>query len=331
MKAGLIVGIAMAFVFGAIASDAGAQATESRERPVSGISFGGRPGMRNGIPHPASLALAYFDSLHLTPEQVQELRDIQDRVEEAMMEELLAHLQEGPRLPGLMWSQEPPDPDQVRARFQEQAEAEAAMFLRLLAGRDEVFRVLSPDQKETLLGIHRDRYSRTAQPNPEAPPSRPCTRGGAGGGGTISDRVAMVYSVDFHGDSAQVGAVFVGKADGKLHSSPSPGPRPQLPDGPRFLSGGAIGIWHLGYDEDSHTAWVQDRRISLEYGNVILLEGVERLQEPPRLAGIAKLPSMIYTGGCPPGRSWSIILREELQKVPEIREFMESKQESSGG
>lgn len=305
------------------------QNTIGQRRDVSGLSLGSVGGQ--GVPHPASLALELFDSLRLTPQQVQEIREIEERLEEAMVSVMARTANASPPLHSFLWSEEDLDEAEFRSGLQRNAEVVADFFLSLFRARDEVFHALSGDQRLNLLIAYRTRYAQPTPPDSLARSTRPCLVGGAGGGSRVSDRVALVYSVDFEGDSAKIGAVFVGRADVKLYGSPPPRERPQFPDGPKVLSGGSMGIWHMGYEETTQTAWVHTRGVPLGEANVVLLDGIDRLHELPRIVGVVQMPSRVFTGGCLEGRPWHQILLEELEAVPAIRDFIRYRDSEGGG
>lgn len=300
-----------------------AQNEPGQTRDVSGLSIGFAGGQR--IPHPASLALELFDSLQLTPRQVLEIRDIQERMEEAMFAIMARAASTATPLQASLWNEEDIDEAELRSRFQRAAEVQADLFLSVFRARGEVFEVLSEKQRLELLNAYRTRYAQPTPPDSPAVSTLPCLVGGSGGGSQVSDRVRLVYSADFEGDSAHIGAVFVGRADVKLYGSPAPRERPQFPDGPKHLSGASMGIWSMGYEETTETAWVHTKAVPLGEGNVVLLDGIDSLHELPTVVGVVQMPSRVFTGGCPQGRPWHQILLEELESVPEIRDFIHNR------
>jgi len=253
---------------------------------------------------------------------VQDIRGIQDKLEEEIFSHMAGAPNSTPPLHSLLWRDDSIDEEEIRSILEQQAHAAAGLVLRLFEARDEVFDALTKEQRLKLREAHRVRYAQPTSSDAPVPPTRPCVVGAASGGSRVSERVQLVYSVDFDGDSATIGAVFVGRADVRLHGSPSARGRPDLPDGPEFLSGGSMGFWHMGYDRKTRTAWVHTQEVPLGGANVLLVEGIDGVHELPRIAGVLQMSSPVFTGGCPPGRPWHQILVEELEKVPEIREFI---------
>lgn len=307
---------------GAVPSGVGCQEPPSRDRPVSGVSLGSVGGSGPDVPHPASLALELWDSLQLTPRQVQDIRGIQDRLEEVLFSLMVAAASSTPPLHALVWSDDSIGEEELRAVFERGAHAMASVVLGFFETRDEVFDVLTHEQGLKLREAHRVRYAQATSPDTPVPPTRPCVVGSSSGGSRVSDRIHLTYSVAFDGNSATIGAVFVGRADVRLHESPSSRGRPELPDGRELTSGTSMGYWYMGYDRRTRTAWVHTQEVPLGDANVVLVDGIDGVHELPRIAGVLQMASPVFTGGCPPDRPWQQILVEELEKVPEIRAFI---------
>lgn len=272
------------------------------------------------ISHPALLALEHWEELALTPAQVSRMRQIQEELGVAYM--VLLNRQLSEPAPDSVWlSEKAIDEAAIRTTLRRQADEDADFTIHLLRLGQEAYRSLSPVQQRTLRTLHQEQASIAQQPAAERTP-RLCTSGGAGGGFQVNPRVAVVYSVDFYGDSARLGAVFVGRAREKLYSTPSVPRKPVLPESTGLLSGGTIGSWYMQYDERHHVAWVDTQKVELGPANVVLVDGVEILHQPPTVIATARIPERVFTGGCRGNVEFTDILRNQLESVPEVRAFM---------
>lgn len=272
------------------------------------------------ISTPVLLALREWDTLQLSPEQVQQIRRLQEELSPAFRA-LVSEQMRSALPPSIWWSDESVDEASLRARYHRMAEQSATVTLRLLEARDRVYSVLNPEQRARLKALQRQEVEERTASLRADPVHRPCESGGSGGGFRLSDRAQVVYSVDFRGDSLRIGAVFIARAEDKLFGVPKLPEKPALPDSTGFLSGGTAGRWYLQYDQREHTAWVHTQKVPLGEDNVVLVDGIDGLHRPPRVGGTLRVPPSVYTGGCPRGERWSEVLRAHLEKAPEIRAF----------
>lgn len=78
----------------------------------------------------------------------------------------------------------------------------------------------------------------------------------------------------------------------------------------------------MQYDKENHVAWVHDQKVPLGADNAVLVDRVDRLHERPEVVRTLRVPSPVFTGGCPEGVDWSDLLRAHLEQVPEIQAFI---------
>lgn len=269
--------------------------------------------------HPAELALRHRKELDLTPEQVSQIRAIQDEMMEAFMPLLeTLQAQEHKPDPKVWWGEAELDEQELRRSFHAISEREADLIVRLVDLGQEVYTLLDSRQREALQVHQLNAETRNAS----APQERLCIGGNASGGLLLSPKVVVNYTVSFQEDTAEVGVVWVGRAEDKLYGAASLPDRPVIPDAPDFLSGGSMENWYVQYDRETHRAWLDTQRVELGRDNVILLHGVERLHEWPEIVGTHRIPSRVYTGGCRSGTDWTEILRVTLMGSERIRAFV---------
>ncbi|SRR6266542_3268073 len=279
---------------------------------ITGISL-------RGVPHPVSAALAYWDSLGLTETQVRQLRHISERLENRFAQAAVKIFPDSSALLHL-WRSEPIDSAALAKSAHDKVATETSLVIATLRARDEVFAVLTSEQRVRLNSLVHPVAGSALRPER---PTRLCTLGGIGGSSVISDQVDLVYSLDLKGDSAYVGTIFVARADEKLQSSPRRLSKPDLPGAPGFLSGGTSGRWWLQYDRREHAAWVETRRIDLGQNNVVLVQGIDRLTKDPDIAGLVRVESPFYTNGCRSAELTELI-KEQVLKSARVRTFIES-------
>ncbi len=276
------------------------------------------PGGQSTV-HPADLALREWKQLDLTREQVSAIRGIQNRVLDAAEPVIEAlHGLEPPR-PEIWWGEAEPDEEKMRRSFRELTELEIDFFVRFVELGREVYELLDPHQRETLRALQR------TPPDPRLTfpeEARLCIGGYASGGFVLNSQVTVHYAVSFEGDTAEVGVVWVGRAEEELYGTAAPPDPPDIPDAPRFLTGGNMENWYVQYDRETNRAWLDTERIDLGSDNVILLHGVEWLHDPPEVMGTHRIPSRLYTGGCRGDRDWSDILTAALLENESIRAFV---------
>jgi Spy/CpxP family protein refolding chaperone len=279
----------------------------------SGISF-------RGIPHPMSAALAYWDSLGLSDAQITQLREISDQFENTMFSAMAAAALDTGNL-WILWKREPFDSVALVSEARTKIESEVAVTLAMLRARDAVFNVLTSSQAARLQAFVRNRLfqpSRTSD-------ARHCpTRGGSGGSISISDRVELVHSLSFEGDSIYIDALFVARADDKLHGSLRTVEQPTVDGKVLQFSGATSGRWWLHYDRDEKVAWLHDQKIDRGKSNVVLVQGTDRLNRRPEVVGFATVASPIVRGGCG-SRDLGELIKQHVMQVPEIRAFVTGK------
>jgi Spy/CpxP family protein refolding chaperone len=287
--------------------------TSSAQSPsteFSGVSF-------RGIPHPVSAALAYWDSLGLSDAQITQLRETSDQFENTMFSAIAATALDTANL-WILWKREPIDSVTLVSEARTRIESEVAVTLAMLRARDAVFKVLTSAQAARLQTLVRNQLL------PRSPTSdaRHCpTRGGSGGSMAISDRIELVHSLSFEGDSIYIDALFVARADDKLHGSLRPVEQPVVDGKPLQFSGATSGRWWLQYDRRERVAWLHDQRINLGKRNVILVQGTDRLNRRPEVVGFATVTSPIVKGNCGT-RELAELIKHHIMQVPAIRAFV---------
>lgn len=269
--------------------------------------------------HPAELALRHWKDLNLTADQVSQIRAIQDEMMKALMPLLeTLQAQEHRPDPEVWWGEAELDEQNLRRSFHAISEREADLIVRLVDLGREVYTLLDSPQREALQAHQLSAETR----NPSAPRERLCVGGNSSGGFVLSPNVVVNYTVSFQKDTAEVGIVWVGRAEDKLYGAASLPDEPVIPDAPDFLSGGTMESWYVQYDRETHRAWLDTQRVELGRDNVILLHGVERLHERPEVVGTHRIPSRVYTGGCRSGMDWIEILKVTLMDSEPIRAFV---------
>ncbi|MEJ2187267.1 MAG: hypothetical protein P8Z36_15250 [Gemmatimonadota bacterium] len=272
--------------------------------------------------HPADLALREWQRLGLTPRQVSKIQDIRDRLTEAASPLLNVVQNQDHRLPaGVWWGATKVDERKLRALFRETSERKADFFLRTIELGREVYELLDSRQRETLKALQREANARPLGASNRPP--RPCVRGNASGGFTLSTQVMVAYSVEFAEDTAEIGVVWVGRGAHELHGTSSLPDKPVIPDAPESMSGSTMETSYLQYDRATHRAWLDTRRVPLSDDNVVLLDGIDRLQEPPDIVGTVRIPTKLYTGGCRGSMEWREILQAAIMNNERIRAFIE--------
>lgn len=280
------------------------------------------------LTHPAQLALEEWEALGLTPEQVRRIRDL----EEVMYRPLEAYTTRQMRdvqpldffLPVTQV-----DEDSLRAFFRRSAEESAEVVIGMRRAVDTLYALLDPGQRRTLRRLQEEEIARVREHafggarSADAALDWPCTAGSAAGGVNLSPRVQLTFVAESRGDSVELQAVFVGRAEDRLHGSSRLPPRPELPGAPERLSGGTMESWYMQYDERAHVAYVHRQPVPLGEDNVVLVDRVDLLHEPPVVVGTYRVPPL-FTGGCPPGTDWRDLLRAHLEQVPEVRAFIGS-------
>lgn len=278
----------------------------------------------HAVPHPALLALQKWDTLGLTPAQVDRVRGVQAGMSAAFQAWAVEAMRDT-ALGSSMWTDTVVDEAAVRAALHRAADQQTDLVLSLLRARNQVYAVLDPAQQRLLRQFQADAVSRGGRFAGAAEGQRPerlCTTGSSSGGFQLSPRVAVQYMTQLHGDSARLEAVFVGRAERRLFGAAGLPPRPDLPGAPGSMSGGTIESWYMQYDPRAHVAWVHTRKVPLGGDNVVLVDRVDVLHEPPPVVGTARVPSTVFTGGCRNGRELQDVVRAHLEKSPEIRAFM---------
>lgn len=269
--------------------------------------------------HPAALALREWKELDLTPEQVSQIRAIQEQIMEAITPLLEAlQAQEHRPDPEIWWGAAELDEQELRKSFHEISEREADFFVRFVDLGRRVYDLLDSRQREALKVLQRNASDLGKVPAQD----RPCERGNSSGGFVLNPQVRVNYTASFTKDTAEVGVVWVGRAEEKLYGTAALPDKPIIPDVPEFLSGGTMENWYVQYDRATHRAWLDTQRVDLGRDNVILLHGVERLHERPEVIGTHRIPSRVYTGGCRSGTDWTEILTATLMGSEPIRAFI---------
>jgi hypothetical protein len=271
---------------------------------------------RPTVIHPVFLALQKAHTLGLSRDQLDGLLDLGEEIERAFIGFATSTSDDVLR-PSIWWEDEPVDEAALRATSLQAAEKQVEAVLQLLQLRDQVFEILSEEQKTQLLGTHWEKIDRYRQEAKQRP-MRPCIQGGSGGGGILSDRAQIVWSVTFEQDSARIDGLFVARVEDRLRHGVPPRPRPDVP----ALSGGSAGVWILLFDRETRTAYVHERPVELRNDNVVLVNGIDRLHDLPDVAGTMFIPARFHTGGCLDGEDWVDALRDHVLSVPEIREFI---------
>ena len=272
-----------------------------------------------GIPQPAAAALAYSDSLDLSEAQISKLRRVVERIEQAGMSMLMLHAADSVDV-WEMWTVAPIDSAAMDRKARDKASKEVPFVLALMRARDDAFEILRPDQLAQLNRIIRKKFGPTRSSERRI---RPCTTGNSGGSAKLSDSVELLWSLTFRGDSAEIQTIFVAKADDKLYNDGTAADRRTPPSASERISGGTSGRWWLGYDDKLGVAWVDSQKVSLEQGNVVLVQGVDRLRTPPTVVGTVRVPSRFYTGGCQ-NQSARDFAKEHVLRSPAVRKFIES-------
>ena len=147
-----------------------------------------------------------------------------------------------------------------------------------------------------------------------------CTNGESSGGFILNRHVEVSYTATYGGDSAQIGAVFLGRSRQAVGGSDHVLERPVLPGSPA-VSGGTIGSWFLMYEPARNVAWVQTREVPLGDFNVVLLDDIMAASEP-RMVGMLRVPPRFPTGGRCDLLEFGEAVQEHLLRNPEIRAFV---------
>jgi hypothetical protein len=269
--------------------------------------------------HPVTLALREAYALGLSRDQVDALVDIEEELSRAFVRFAMS-VQDDVVRPSTWWADEPVDEVALRSASLRAAEKQVDAVLLLLHLRDRVFDVLTGEQKAQLLEAHQRDLEGHWEELMRRPPARPCTEGGSGGGGILTDRSQIVWSVTFGQDSARIDGLFVARVEDRHRSGVMIRPRPNVPPG--AASGGSAGVWHLLFDRETRTAYVHDQAIELGQDNVVLVHGIDRLHDLPDVVGTLSIPARFYTGGCLDGEDWVDALRNHILSVRQISEYV---------
>lgn len=146
--------------------------------------------------------------------------------------------------------------------------------------------------------------------------------GGGGGGVRLTDSSEASFSYSFKGDSTYLEALFIGRADERIHGSPTKMERPDFEGASRMLTGGPMGWWWMLYNRENHIAWVDTTAVPLREDNVVLVQGVDRLHDRPTIVGTIRIPAAVPMNGCSLPE-WPA-LRDFILSHPEIAEFIEA-------
>lgn len=297
---------------------------------IDGIKVG-------GMPHPVSAAIALWDTLDLTEEQIRALRKVQDRTETEFFDLYARQVFDTTALLRY-WRPGPVDSMAVLRETRAELEPQVRVMLAMLRARDETFAILSADQRARLDSLVVMPAIAGLFTRPEAVldslragtairgtmRSHPCDRGGSGGSVRLSDRAELIYSIHYEGDSARIVAVVVAQADDEL--TRAPGPPPQAPQEVRG-GGGSVGRWMIQAAEGA--VWIDSTRVELNGNNVVLLQGVDRVTRMPDVEGLTSVPSYFHTGACREVDD-SEALRAHVLASPEVRAFLERPARSRG-
>jgi Spy/CpxP family protein refolding chaperone len=265
--------------------------------------------------HPTSLALQHWEELDLDDAQIREIRSIENEFVRVMMEALRPDVAATPD-PTVWWSEVEPDRDELRRRFSRGVEQEVDAYLHMVETGRQVYRLLRPAQRERLKDLQVQSVEESMQTPGIA--ARSCRSGGQGGGMSVLPGIVITYGVSFDGDTATVDAVFVGRAEHAFYSSIPPHPRSESARG----GGGSMGVWSVMVDRDSRTAWIHDRPVELGANNLVLLDGIDGIRQPPEIVAMLRMPPRIHTRGCEEERFSEILLRS-VKEVPEVRAFLD--------
>jgi hypothetical protein len=267
-----------------------------------------------GIPHPASAALHYRDSLRLDERQAQALRVVIQSAERALYAAYSQQIFDSAGVL-LFWSAVPIDSVTEVRRMRTRIEQEVGVTMALLRARDETFRVLTGAQRAKLDSLFR------GTPTPEvAARVRSCDTGSSGGSLTLSDRAKLVYSVSYEGDSARLHFVAVALAESSLHALPTARRTPFESDADHG-GGGSAGAWMIVHAPKRDAVMVDTMQVNLNGGNVVLVRGVDRLMQPPDIVAVLSVPSMFHTAACR-DRAHEEALREHVLASKQVREFL---------
>jgi Spy/CpxP family protein refolding chaperone len=277
------------------------------------------------IPHPAHVALQEWDTLGLTPGQVERVRDIEDGTA-ALFVEWIEERGGDSLLAAALWTDAEVDEGAVRAALRRDADRRADLVMGMVRAKRQVYEVLTPAQRSLLTRLQRAAVTRVAAGGePDlARPAPPCVMGASGGGLTLSPRAQVVFSLQHQGDSARIGALFVGRGKRGASASAKLPIRPALPESTGPTSGGSMGTWYMQHEAAANVAWVHTQRVPLGDDNVVLVDGIDLLHQPPTVVGTLRVPSTLFTGGCRDGFDLSAVLRERLERSPEVRAFLGS-------
>ncbi len=273
----------------------------------------------SGVVHPVAMALAEWRALGLTESQVRELQDLEDEFGRILFKFLEERDQELVS-PSMWWDAEPVSELEIRTLVERKVEQEVAVMLALIELRDQVFGLLSEDQRDFLRDKVGDQVGSLRRGAMSSVTPHPCVSGSLSGGSRLSPTVELLYVLSFEADSAHVDVLFVARADDRIRSIGGLPPRPEVPTG--RLSGGTAGNWYLQFDRETRTAWVDDQPVDVGDDVVVLVQGIDRLLEPPDVVGTVDIPRTFYTGGCADGRWAHEHLRGYVLQFPEIQDFI---------
>lgn len=220
----------------------------------------------------------------------------------------------------MWWDTEPLSELEIRTLVERKVEQEVAVMLALMEIRDQVFEMLSEDQRDFLRDKVGDQVESLRRGAMSSVTAQPCVSGSLSGGSRLSPTIELLYVLSFEADSAHVDVLFVARADDRIRSTGGLPPRPEVPTG--RLSGGTAGNWYLQFDRETRTAWVDDQPVDVGDDVVVLVQEIDRLLEPPDVVGTVDIPRTFYTGGCADGRWAHEHLRGYVLQFPEIQDFI---------
>lgn len=309
----------------------GASDAHAQDVPEVGPVLGGIQsvfGSDASISHPASVARRHWQELGLSDEQFRAMEGIEREFGAVVFRYVMAG-RAGAVGPEFWWGETTVTEDGAREQVLAKVDSEVAFLLGLAESRDRAYELLAPEQASKLRTLVREGYERQLSQVPAAQSwdrdvsatARTCVSGSSGGGLKLSEHVEVVFSVSKEGDSARIDNIFVARGD---RSIPSMARSVERPEGPgTFVSGGTVGRWWLLFDRAANTAWIDETPIIMGENNVVLLTGVDRLNEPPDVSGLLRVPSQFHTGGCTDGSRFQDHLRRHLMEIEDVRSFVE--------
>lgn len=148
-----------------------------------------------------------------------------------------------------------------------------------------------------------------------SPPAR-CNATTIGGTVAVSAKVTLVVSLRAWPDSLLIIGVAVARADESLRSMALL----ELPKlGEPHGGGGSVGRWIVSFEDASSALWVGPDRIDLNGRNVVLLQGLDRINTSPDIAGMLSLPGVVRRKRC---GEFAEVVRGHVLASREVREFI---------